>query len=207
MGEAVEAMLRSVIGLYETWSETVADAIRAKESEVDGMHINIKLYLAKLQRNLNDEDVTNRALELADMAVNLESAGNAIADTMLSLAQRLDRNGTAFSETGWSEIRDFHDRVLANTQAGLNVLMTLNPDAARALVEEKDRVRDLEQALQRSHLDRLKMGLSESIETSNVHQETLRALKQVNSAVTMIAYPILAETGDLLASRLARSGA
>jgi phosphate:Na+ symporter len=83
--------------------------------------------------------------------------------------------------------------------------MTLNPDAARALVEEKDRVRDLEQALQRSHLDRLKMGLSESIETSNIHQETLRALKQINSAVTMIAYPILEETGDLMASRLART--
>lgn len=205
MGEAVETMLRSVIGLYATWNDTVADAIRSREAEIDRMHINIKLYLAKLQRNLNDEDVSARALELADMAVNLESAGNAISDSMLALAQRLDRNGTAFSETGWREIRDFHDRVLANVQAGLNVLMTLNPDAARALVEEKDRVRDLEQALQRSHLDRLKMGLSESIETSNIHQETLRALKQVNSAVTMIAYPILEETGDLMASRLARS--
>ena len=205
MGEAVEAMLRSVIGLYATWNETAAEAIRAKEADVDKMHISIKLYLAKLQRNLNDEDVSGRALELADMAVNLESAGNVIADTMLALAQRLDRNGTVFSDTGWREIRDFHDRVLANTQAGLNVLMTLNPDAARALVEEKDRVRDLEQALQRSHLDRLKMGLSESIETSNIHQETLRALKQINSAVTMIAYPILEETGDLMASRLART--
>lgn len=205
MGEAVEAMLRSVIGLYQTWNDGVADAIRAKEAELDNMHIAIKLYLAKLQRGLNDEDVSRRALELADMAVNLETAGNAIADTMLGLAKRLDENGTVFSDTGWREIRDFHDRVLANVQAGLNVLMTLNPDAARALVEEKDRVRDLEQALQRSHLDRLKIGLSESIETSNIHQETLRALKQVNSAITMIAYPILEETGDLLASRLSRA--
>jgi phosphate:Na+ symporter len=32
----------------------------------------------------------------------------------------------------------------------------------------------------------------------------LRALKQVNSAFTMIAYPILSETGDLLSSRLSR---
>lgn len=205
MGEAVETMLRSVLGLYTNWNDAMADAIRAREDDVDKIHISIKLYLARLQRNLNDEDVSNRAMELADMAVNLETAGNAIADTMLSLAQRLDRSGTAFSESGWGEIRDFHDRVLANVQASLNVLMTLNPDAARALVAEKDRVRDLEQALQRSHLDRLKMGLSESIETSNIHQETLRALKQINSSVTMIAYPILAETGDLLASRLTRA--
>ncbi len=205
MGEGVEAMLRSVIGLYETWNGTTADAIRAKEAEIDKMHIATKLYLAKLQRNSTDEDVTRRGLELVDMAVNLESAGNAIADTMLGLASRLDQSGTAFSETGWREIRDFHDRVLANAQSGLNVLMTLNPDAARALVEEKDHVRDIEQRLQRSHLDRLKQGLTESIETSNIHQETLRALKQVNSAFTMIAYPILSETGDLLASRLSRT--
>lgn len=204
MGEGVEAMLRSVIGLYEDWNDTTAAAIRAKETELDKMHIATKLYLAKLQRNSNDEDVARRGLELADMAVNLESAGNAIADTMLGLARRLDQSGATFSDTGQREIRDFHDRVLSNAQSGLNVLMTLNPDAARALVEEKDHVRDIEQRLQRSHLDRLKQGLTESIETSNIHQETLRALKQVNSAFTMIAYPILSETGDLLSSRLSR---
>ena len=78
-------------------------------------------------------------------------------------------------------------------------------DAARALVEEKDHVRDIEQTLQRSHLERLKEGRTESIETSNIHQETLRALKQVNTAFTQVAYPILSETGDLLASRLSGS--
>lgn len=204
MGEGVEAMLRSVIGLYETWDDTAANAIRDKETEIDKMHIAIKLYLAKLHRSSADEDATRRSLELADMAVNLESAGNTIADVMLALAIRRDQSGSSFSDKGWKEIRDFHDRVLSNAQSGLNVLMTMNPDAARALVEEKDRVRDMEQNLQRSHLDRLKQGLTESIETSNIHQETLRALKQVNSAFTMIAYPILSETGDLLSSRLNR---
>lgn len=204
MGEGVEAMLRSVIRIYGQWDDPVADAIRAKENDVDRIHINTKLYLARLQREHNDDEVSARALELADMAVNLESAGNVIADTMLGLAKRLDEGGIAFSPTGSAEIRDFHDRVLSNAQAALNVLVTSSPDAARALVEEKDLVRDIEQNLQRSHLARLQQGLSESIETSNLHQETLRALKQVNSAFTMIAYPILAETGDLLTSRLSR---
>lgn len=204
MGEGVEAMLRSVIRLYGHWDGTVAEAIRAKEEEVDRLHINTKLYLARLQREHKDDEVSARALELADMAVNLESAGNVIADSMLGLAKRLDEGGIAFSPTGIAEIRDFHDRVLSNAQAGLNVLVTSSPDAARALVEEKDLVRDLEQNLQRSHLARLQQGLSESIETSNLHQETLRALKQVNSAFTMVAYPILAETGDLMSSRLSR---
>ncbi len=204
MGESVESMLRSVIRLYRQWDDTAAAAIRAKEDDVDKIHINTKLYLAKLQRDNADETVVARAMELADMAVNLESAGNVISDTMLGLAERLDQGGVTFSDLGNKEVRDFHDRVLSNAQAALNVLMTSSPDAARALVEEKDHVRDVEQNLQRSHLERLKEGLSESIETSNIHQETLRALKQVNSAFTMIAYPILSETGDLLSSRLSR---
>ncbi len=204
MGEGVEAMLRTVLPLYTTWDDTTADAIRRKEDDVDKIHLDTKLYLARLQRADSEEHLTRRGLDLAEMAVNLESAGNAVSHNMLSLAQRLHDEGLSFSETGQREINDFHDRVLSNAQAALNVLMTLNPDAARALVEEKDHVRDIEQGLQRSHLERLKEGRAESIETSNIHQETLRALKQVNTAFTQVAYPILSETGDLLASRLTR---
>lgn len=204
MGEGVEAMLRTVLPLYTTWDDTTADAIRRKEEGVDKIHLDTKLYLAKLQRADSEDHITRRGLDLAEMAVNLESAGNAVSQNMLSLAQRLHDEGLSFSETGQREINDFHDRVLSNAQAALNVLMTLNPDAARALVEEKDHVRDIEQSLQRSHLERLREGRVESIETSNIHQETLRALKQVNTAFTQVAYPILSETGDLLSSRLTR---
>lgn len=202
MGEMVETMLRSVISLFQKWDADAAAAIQAKEADVGRMHLAIKLYLAEVQRSSQDADVNSRVMELAEMAVNMDGAGNAVSDSMLALAKRLDQEGTHFSTAGWEEIADFHDRVLSNVQASLNVLMTLNPDAARALVEEKEKVRDVEQNLQRSHLERLRQGLPESIETSSVHQETLRALKQINSAFTIIAYPILSETGDLLRSRL-----
>ncbi len=203
MGEQVETMLRHVIGLYRTWDDSTAAAIRTKEQAVDSMHFQIKLYLARLTRETQGEDIGPRAMELADTAAHLEAAGDAVSRVMLSLAQRMKTENLTFSDTGWKELEDFHDRVLSNAQAALNVLMTLNPDAARALVEEKERVREVEQALQRSHLARLREGRHESIETSNIHQETLRALKLANTSFTMVAYPILAGTGDLLSSRLA----
>ena len=83
--------------------------------------------------------------------------------------------------------------------------MTRNPDDAHDLLSEKQSIRELEQNLQRLHLGRLREGLTESIETSNIHQETLRALKQINTAFSIIANPILTETGDLLDSRLSDS--
>jgi phosphate:Na+ symporter len=37
-----------------------------------------------------------------------------------------------------------------------------------------------------------------------LHLETLRALKEINSLLMTVAYPLLTQTGDLLSSRLAR---
>jgi len=141
-------------------------------------------------------------MDQISLAANLEAASDLIARTMVTLARRLHRGNKVFSEKGHREIGDFHDRVLSNVQLGLNVMMSQDPDAARELVEAKDEVRSVEQKLQEHHLGRLREGLTESIETSNIHQETLRALKQVNSSFSMIGYPILASSGDLLSTRL-----
>ena len=85
----------------------------------------------------------------------------------------------------------------------LDVMMHQNLEEARELIVAKEKIRKIEQKFQKKHLLRLRKGLAESIETSNTHQETLRALKQVNTSFSMVAYPILARSGDLLNSRLA----
>ncbi len=77
------------------------------------------------------------------------------------------------------------------------VEMTQNGAETWDLVQKKDS-RGLEQDLQCKHLGRLCDGLAESIVTSNIHQETLRALKQVNTHRSKVAHPILSEIGDLL---------
>ena len=66
-------------------------------------------------------------------------------------------------------------------------------------------MRDVELRSQTRHLRRLQGGTVESVETSEIHLETIRALKQINSLFSAIAYPILKESGDLLGSRLAQS--
>ncbi|MCC6306093.1 MAG: Na/Pi cotransporter family protein [Rhodobacteraceae bacterium] len=203
MGEEVEAMLRPILRLYRGWDDALAETIAARESTVDRMHFAIKLYLARIGAGHGAGAGLARGMELAALAHEIESAGDAISRGMLGLARRMSEEQLSFSERGWQEIADFHDRVLTNAQRALNVLMTLSPDDARALVAEKERVREVERALQRAHLERLQEGQAQSVETSNIHQETLRSLKQVNTAFSMVAYPILEESGELLSSRLA----
>ncbi|MBV1866793.1 MAG: Na/Pi cotransporter family protein [Marinosulfonomonas sp.] len=202
MGEAIEAMLSPVMGLFDAWDTDLADAIRTQEEDVNRMNFETKLYLAQLHRSGLDQDTARKSMDLSNSSVNFEAAGDAISKNMLRMANRMQKDGLSFSKTGFDELCDFHDRVLANVQLALSVLMTGDAEVARTLAEEKERVREVEQQLQVSHLGRLHEGTTESIETSNIHQEMIRVLKQVNTAFTMVAYPILEETGDLLSSRL-----
>jgi phosphate:Na+ symporter len=202
MAEAVENMLREVRGLFLHWDDNTAATIQADAKRNRKLHLEVKLYLAKLNRAEMSETAAARSMELSTTAANLWAAVEAVSPKLVDLARRLDREGVQFSEQGWKEISDFHDHVLSNVQLAFSVMMAQDPNEARALMEEKDEIRTIEQRLQHQHLKRLQEGLRESIETSNIHQETLRALKQINTAFTTVALPILSETGDLLTTRL-----
>ena len=202
MGQKIEHMLIAVEPLYDQWNAATASLITDQDKAIKQTHLAIKLYLARLGQKGMEKDLSSRSMELASISSSLDSASDAIARIMLELAQRLDRQNVQFSAQGREEICDFTDRVQSNVQLALNVMMNQNPAEARELVAAKEKVRKVEQKLQRNHIGRLREGLTESIETSNIHQETLRALKQINTAFSMVGHPILLKSGDLLKSRL-----
>ncbi|WP_093976049.1 Na/Pi cotransporter family protein [Boseongicola aestuarii] len=203
MGQKIEQMLIAVEPLYDQWNAATASMIVDQDKAIKQTHLDIKLYLARLGQKGMDEELSRRSMELASISSSLDSASDAITRIMLDLAKRLDMQKLQFSLQGREEIRDFTDRVQSNVQLALNVMMNQNPAEARELVAAKEKMRKVEQKLQRSHIGRLRQGLVESIETSNIHQETLRALKQINTAFSMVGHPILLKSGDLLKSRLA----
>lgn len=202
MGETVEAMLRVAGHLFITWDELKAARLVENEAYIATLHHDLKMFLALLAKKSDDELLDGEAMDLAKIAAGMEAAANTITRSLRKMAKRLHSEDLHFSDPGQQEIADFHDRVLTNAQLGLSVLMTSDADTARTLVSEKDEVREVEQELQRLHLARLRDGLAESIETSAIHQETLRGIKQINASFSVIGSQLLLRTGDLLSSRL-----
>lgn len=203
IGQKIEQMLTAVIPLYDQWNPESVTAIAEQDKAIKESHLELKLYLAKLGQQGLEEDLGRRSMELTLVSSNFEAASDTINRVITELAKRLHAQDVRFSTEGHTEIRDFADRLLGNTQLALNVLMNQNPAEARELVKAKETVRKIEQKLQRNHLGRLRQGLTESIETSNIHQETLRALKQINTCFSVVGYPILDKSGNLRSSRLA----
>lgn len=203
MGNRIESMLREAIGLFESYDDTMSQRLRSDMKDIARMSLDLRVYLAGIRSSDPEEDTGTRAFNLSGVAVNLEAGADVIVRKMVELARRKNAEKLNFSEDGWRELSDFHDRVLRNVQHGITVLMSEDIGLARELVEQKEKVRELEQMLERTHLKRLRQGMAESIETSAIHLELLRALKMLNTSFAMIAYPLLEKHGELLESRLA----
>ena len=107
-----------------------------------------------------------------------------------------------FSDEGFGEIERMHRRLMGNLDLALNVFISGETPMARRLLEEKVAFRELERGASESHLERLRSGKLESLETSSLHLDVLRDLKRINSHLTSVAYPILDAAGELERTRL-----
>ena len=178
------------------------DALAALDDRVDRRHAAIKLYLAKITTQQMTEDEALRTQELLGACVKLEQVGDIIVRNMLvHVRKKLDR-GLTFTPEGWRELSNLHASVLANARLAFNVLISRDRDTALRLVREKDRLRDLERDTSHRHFERLREGTTKSVETSSLHLDTIRDLKQINSLLASIAYPVLEEQGLLQQTRL-----
>ncbi|MBZ9716213.1 Na/Pi cotransporter family protein [Mesorhizobium sp. AD1-1] len=206
MGELVEIIVRPVMDLLRTGAAAEIAQVRDVDEAVNQAHTDIKLYLAEVNRGEMTAGEARRSIELTDFAINLEHAGDIIAKNLLVLAAERAESQMRFSNEGWTELTELHGRLMENMHLALNVLVSQDLSSARQLVVEKEKMRTLERRSHDRHLKRLQSGTPESIETSGLHLEFARGLKEINSLLVTVAYPILTESGDLLQSRLAKVG-
>lgn len=54
----------------------------------------------------------------------------------------------------------------------------------------------------KAHLKRLERGQTESFQSSDLHLEALRAMRDLHGHIAAIAYPILYKSGQVLETRL-----
>ncbi|MGU3575788.1 Na/Pi cotransporter family protein [Brucellaceae bacterium C25G] len=202
MCETVEVMLQRVIDVYEKPDQTRIDDLKALDDRVDKRHMAIKLYLTKLATQKLTETESSRIQELLEACIKLEQVGDIIVRNMLVHVQKKLDLKLDFTDEGWKEIAEFHNAVLTNAHLAFNVILSRDSNTARQLVQEKDRLRELERDTTRQHFSRLREGSPRSIETSTIHLDTIRDLKQVNSLLASLAYPVLEEEGQLGGTRL-----
>ena len=204
LAEAVQTMFTPAMDLYENFDKVEIKELKRLEDEILLVHTKIKKYLARVSQQNLSEDQLKRNGDLIMFADNMASATEVIVNRLLKLAKERNEKALVFSDEGWRELLTLHDRVLVNMQLAMNVLVSSDLETARQLVMEKNELSSMTQKSLSKHLERLRHRKTKSLQTSNMHNETLRALRQVNSSFSSIAYSILEDAGQLRKTRLAK---
>ena len=202
MTDLVDRMFRTVLQLYESGDREQMLAMRSQDEFVNSALSGIRSYVASMPAGTYAKQDMKIVRGLMDYAIRLEAAGDIIAKKLTAIAKERQEKKARFSEEGWMELVHMHEAVCANLKLACNVLISDDLESARLLVMEKSEIKRAERKSRKLHLARLQNGREESFETSDMHLETLRALRDINGHISAIAYPILYRNGQLLETRL-----
>jgi phosphate:Na+ symporter len=205
MGDLVEVMLRKVMAAMMTNDRALVEQVSRMDNSVDGLDEAIKLYLTKLTRGSLDEHEGRRAMEIISFAINLEHIGDIIDKNLSELATKKIKRRFQFSPEGAEELSAFHKRTMDSLRVAFGVFMSSDIAGARMLLAEKALLRNTELAATERHLDRLREGRPETIETTSLHLDVLRDLRRIHSHICSVAYPVLDAAGELPAHQNAES--
>ena len=201
MGDHVEVMLRKVMEAIMTNDRALVDQVSKMDNNVDSLDEAIKLYVTKLTRGSLDEREGHRAMEIISFAINLEHIGDIIDKNLSELATKKIKRRFQFSSEGAEELSAFHKRTTDSLRVAFGVFMSGDVSEARKLLAEKALLRNAELAATERHLDRLREGRPETIETTSLHLDVLRDLRRIHSHICSVAYPVLDAAGELPAHR------
>ncbi len=156
----------------------------------------------KLGRSGLSEEDGRRSIVVIDYAINLEHIGDIIEKGLLPQVTKKVSLGLKFSEDGYAELTKLFHLTIDNLRIAQTILVTRDFNLARQLMEVKVEVRRMEKQSSERHLERLRDGRADSLQTSSLHLDMLRDLKRINAHIVSVAHPILDESGLLIESRL-----
>jgi len=193
MADVVQAMLRDTVTVFRTDNQALLEEVETRDDQVDFLEREIKLFLARLGRSAMGPELSRKEIGLISFIGNLENIGDIVDKNLMELARKKLYQGRRFSEAGWAEILEFHGLVSKNLERAIAAFAANDKALAQEVLDQRPFMRMRERELRESHLGRLRAGLAESIETSEIHLDVLTNLKRISSHVSALMLPILDE--------------
>ncbi|MFA1628013.1 Na/Pi cotransporter family protein [Rhizobium mongolense] len=202
VGDLIERMLIRASDAFEQNDLTKLKEIPTLEKRVDSLQQEVKVYLSKLGREGLSEENGRHSIIIIDYAINLEHIGDIIEKGLLPQISKKASLGLRFSDDGYQELKKLFHLTIDNLRIAQTIFVTRDFNLAKQMMEVKVEVRRMEKQSAERHLERLREGYVDSLQTSSLHLDMLRDLKRINAHIVSVAHPILDESGLLIESRL-----
>ncbi len=187
MAELVRGQLVSVGNLILDPKEHDIYMTAAKDDEIDTLERAIRPFLAQVGRMDLNETLAKRERAILYIADTLENIGDIITKSMLHALEKMAAKKLRFSEEGEEELLRFLERVISRLDIVLDSARDMKLDGIRQLLERAEEEEWYARKLRAAHVERLHMGLSDTVTSSEGHLSIMDALLTVNRRITDIA--------------------
>jgi phosphate:Na+ symporter len=207
LADVLDTMLSGLREAFAKGDRRQISETKRLDDVLDKLNTAIKAYVTSIEPDALSDADHRRVREVLTFTINMEYAGDIVTRNLLGIVTKRLKRGVSFSAAGQTELLTMIDRLLANLRVAASLFMTGDERAARLLAGEKEVFRNMESEATDAHFERLRTGRLDTAETSSLHLDSLRDLKNVNThLVAPAAYPVLENNGELLRSRLRQEG-
>jgi len=179
MTNRVQSMLADVLPAVLDGPAEAMDAVEAMDDEVDALHSQIILYLARLGQSSLSATSTEELMDLMEAANNLEAIGDLIETNLLSLGRGRLANGYQVGDQSRHLIEDFHGSVGLALDLAVAALVEGNAEDARVVSAMKSEMQAKAQALAEHHAMRVSAPDDNRIELYRFETDLVASLNRV----------------------------
>jgi phosphate:Na+ symporter len=197
MADIAQEMYGKCIYVLMKDDEDLLKQVEEMDDQLDILDNEIKLYITKISRKALKEEESQREIGILTLVNDLENIGDIIDKNIMELAKKKIDKGLRFSAEGKKEIIDFYSKVADNFEMAISAFAGNDSNLAWKVMKNKEKLGSMERDLKSAHIERLHLGLRESIDTSSIHLDLLSNLKRINHHITNTSYPIIRRSKEV----------
>jgi phosphate:Na+ symporter len=191
MGDIVTDMFRRSLAVFINNDKEGRKDLAMTDDKVDTLEQNITVYLTNVSAGELPAELSRKNVALLYIVDDLEHIGDIISKSLMTYSKKKIDQGLQFSEQGLTEITEFHKVVYETMRMAFAALSNWDKELAQQVFERREFGNQRLQLLHSQHLERLRAGLKESIDTSTIHLDYISDLERINFHSTQIGLSIL----------------
>lgn len=193
MADIVNSMIKDSILVLKDENQDLVEDLRGRDNKVDLLNREISLFITKYM-DQNNGGLHKQMVRLFSYASDLESVADVVDNSILELARKKHSLKVVFSDSGWKEIECFHKAVLEVSALSVSCFQLSDRDLAAKVVFKKRVIRKMEKTMREAHIQRLVLGVKESINTSSVHLDVLSDYRRMVGLLANHVYAFLSDS-------------
>jgi phosphate:Na+ symporter len=191
--EVTRRMFEDSLEVFEKNNDALRKLIISRDDVIDKNQEELIAYTSKLLGQELSVRESNKCVTILKIMTEIEHIGDLIGKSIMNYAEKKIKQSYFFSKEGFHEIKNYHEAILLNLKEAEAALSTMDKDIARTILLNQAKTEDNIKKFRTSHINRLKEGKRESVDTSTLHLDLLNDFDRINYHIYNIAKAIIGE--------------